>query len=118
MDWISAAIKDSSLVVVPYGSYIRQLYLHLCLAAFVLECSKGHRKLIGSVSEETLVASVYRGKLLSLMVVHLLIVSVNRIDKLLEGSVEVVSDYLGALIWAILDPFPLQALGHLKEHTC
>jgi hypothetical protein len=96
-DWISAAIKDSSPVAVTDGAYIRQLYLLLCLAAFVLKCSKGRRKLIGSFSEDTLAANAYRCKLLGLMAVHLLLVSVNKIDKLLEGSVEVVLDCLGAL---------------------
>ena len=79
------------------GSYTRQLYLFSCLAVFVLECSKGRGKLIGSFSEETLAANTYRGELLGLMAVHLLLFSVNRIDKLLKGLVEVVSDCLGAL---------------------
>ena len=67
------------------------------MAAFVLECAKGRRKIMGSFSEETLAANAYRGELLGLMVVHLLLVSVNRIHNLLGGSVEVVSDCLGAL---------------------
>jgi hypothetical protein len=96
-DWISTAIKDSSLVKVTDGSYTRQLYPFSCSTAFVLECSKGRGKLIGSFSEETLAANTYRGELLGLMAVHLLLFSVNRIDKLLKRLVEVVSDCLGAL---------------------
>jgi hypothetical protein len=45
-----------------------------------------------------LVANTYRGELLDLMAVHLILLSVNRIQSdLLSGSIEIVSDYLGAL---------------------
>jgi hypothetical protein len=43
MELILEAIQDGSLVSVTDGLYIRQLYRNLCLAAFVLECTKGHR---------------------------------------------------------------------------
>ena len=79
------------------GSYIRQLHPNLCLAAFVLECAKKCRKIIGSFSESTLAANVYRVELLGLMAIHLLLVSVNRVHNTLVGSVEVVSNCLGAL---------------------
>jgi hypothetical protein len=67
MEWILEAIHDGSLVAVMDGSYIRQLHPNLCLAAFVLECMKRHRKIIGSFSESTLAANTYRGELLGLM---------------------------------------------------
>jgi hypothetical protein len=44
MEWILEAIQDGSLVAVTDGSYIRQLYPNLCLAAFVLECAEGMEK--------------------------------------------------------------------------
>jgi hypothetical protein len=40
-EWIGQSVLDGSLVAVTDGSYIRELYPHLCSAAFVLECSKG-----------------------------------------------------------------------------
>ncbi len=96
-EWVSKAIKDGSLVAVTDGSYIRQLYPHLCLAAFVLECAKGRSRIIGSFSESTPAANAYRGELLGQMAVHLLLVSMNRVHATLAGSVEVVLDCLGAL---------------------
>ena len=39
--WIHQSILDGSLVAVTDGSYIRELYPHLCSAAFVLEFGKG-----------------------------------------------------------------------------
>jgi hypothetical protein len=97
MGWISEAIQDGSLVAVTDGSYIRQLHPNLCLAAFILECPKGHSKIIGSFLESTLAANAYRGDLLGLMAIHLLMDSMNRVHSTLVGSVEVVSDCLGAL---------------------
>jgi hypothetical protein len=96
-EWISEAIQDGSLVTVMHGLYIRQLYLNLYSAAFVFECTNGGRKIIGSFAESALAANVYRGKLLGLMAIHLLLVSVNRVHASLVGSVEVVSDCLGVL---------------------
>jgi hypothetical protein len=39
--WIEESIADGTLVTVTDGTYIRELFLNVCLAAFVLECSKG-----------------------------------------------------------------------------
>ncbi len=96
-EWILEAIQDGSLIAVTDGSFIRQLHPNLFSAAFVLECMKRRGKIIRSFSESTLAANVYRGELLGLMAIHLLLVSVNRVHNTLVGSVEVVSDCLGAL---------------------
>jgi hypothetical protein len=96
-EWIAQAITAGSLVVVTDGLYIRQLYPHLCLAAFVLECSYGRGQLVGSFKEASKAANAYRGELLGLMAIHLILVSINRVHKSLSGSAKVVSDCLGAL---------------------
>ncbi len=57
----------------------------------------GTKKIIKSFSESTLVVNAYRGERLGLMAIHLLLVSVNRVHNTLVGSVEEVSDCLGAL---------------------
>jgi hypothetical protein len=95
--WIVHAIRDGSLVAVTDGSYIKQIYPNLCLAAFILECLQGSGWIIGLFKEVTKAANAYRGELLGLMVIHLLLVSVNRVHKSLSGSAKVVSDCLGAL---------------------
>ncbi len=58
-EWIGQSILDGSLVAVTDGLYIRELYPHLCSAAFVLECSKGQGRVIGSFSESLAVANAY-----------------------------------------------------------
>ena len=103
-----ATIQDNSLVAVADGSYIRQMYPDLCAAAFVLECKKGQGRIIGSFSEESIAANAYWGELLGIMAVHLILVSVNRLNSLLASSVEVVSDCLGVLSRVVnLPPYPI-----------
>jgi hypothetical protein len=96
-EWLEHAILEGLLVVVTDGSYKRELYPHLCSAAFVLECSSGRGRVYGSFLELLLVANAYRGELLGLMAIHLILLSVNTISPQLLGSVEVMSDCLGAL---------------------
>jgi hypothetical protein len=96
-EWIAQAITAGSLLAVTDGSYIRQLYPHLCLAAFVLECSYGRGRLVGSFKEASKAANAYRGELLGLMAIHLILFSVKWVRKSLSGSTKVVSNCLGAL---------------------
>ena len=72
-------------------------YPHLCSAAFVLECGKGQGCVIAPFSESIAVANAYHRELLGLMVIHLVLLSVNKIHPTLGGSVEIISDCLGAL---------------------
>jgi hypothetical protein len=39
--WVEESIADGTLVAVTDGSYIRELFPNVCLAAFILECSNG-----------------------------------------------------------------------------
>ena len=96
-EWVEHAISEGSLVAVTDGSYIGEQYPNLCSAAFILECSKGRGRVYGLFLEALLVANAYRGDLLGLMAIHLILLSVNTICPQLTGSVKVVSDCLGAL---------------------
>ena len=80
------------------------MHPQLCSAAFVLECAHGHGRLIGSFKEASKAANTYRGELLGLMAIHLILVSVNRVHKSLCGNVQVVSNCLGALQWVTYLP--------------
>ena len=113
-NWLPAAIQDNSLVAVVDGSYTRQMYPYLCAAAFVLECKKGRGRIIRSFLEESIAANAYRGELLGIMAVHLILVSVNRLNSLLAGSVEVVSDCLGVLSSVVNLP-PYRIPSHCKH---
>ena len=67
------------------------------MAAFVLECSKGRERLMGSFVEKTPNAGSNRGELLGLMAIHLILQSLNEVFTDLRGSVHIYSDCLGAL---------------------
>jgi hypothetical protein len=79
-EWLKHEILEGLLVAVTDGSYIRELYPHLCSAAFVLECSSGRGRVYGSFLELLLVANAYRGELLGLMAIHLILLSINTIS--------------------------------------
>jgi hypothetical protein len=96
-NWLHEAITDSTLLTVTDGSYIRKRYPDLCSATFVLECTKGCGRMIGLFSKFSQVANTYRGELLGLMAIHLILLSIDRIHGAIAGNVEVVSNCLGAL---------------------
>jgi hypothetical protein len=104
--WVAQAITDGSLVAVTDESFNKQIYLHLCSAAFILECLQGRGRIIGSFKEASKAANAYRGELLGLMAIHLILVSVNQLHKSLSGKAKVVSNCLGALGWVVhLPPY-------------
>ena len=95
--WFAQAIADNSLVTVTNGSYIKEHYPDLCATAFVLECTKGRGRLVGAFSEASAAANAYRGELLGLMAVHLLLLTVKTASTGLIGCVTIYLDCLGAL---------------------
>ncbi len=96
-DWLAQAISDNSLVAVTDGSYIKEHHPELCSAAFVLECTKGRGRLVGAFAEASVAANAYRGELLGLMAVHLLLLAVETVSPGLRGSATIYSDCIGAL---------------------
>ena len=60
-EWIKDAIEGWTLVAVTDGSYIKERYPHLCLAAFILECSKVSGWVFGSFPECSQGKNTYRG---------------------------------------------------------
>ncbi len=95
--WIREAIQAKSCITVAYGSYIKQIHPHLCLTAFIMECTEGRGQLRGSFAEGSLSANAYRGELLGLMAIHLICLAVQRTEADLRGQITIFSDCLGAL---------------------
>ena len=58
---------------------------------------QGRGRLIVTFSENSAAANAYRGELLGIMAIHLLLLSVHMISLALQGSVKIYSDCLGAL---------------------
>ncbi len=85
LDLIAASIADNSCVAVTDGLYMKDLYPYLNSAAFVPECSKGRGRLMGSFMENTPNVGSYRGKLLGLMAIYLILQSLNEVSTDLQG---------------------------------
>ncbi len=65
--------------------------------AFILKCSRDRGRMSGAFSKQTMAACLYQGKLLGLFAIHLILLSINKIEPTLPGSVHIFSDCLGAL---------------------
>ncbi len=95
--WLQDSIAAGTCCGVTDGSYMREVFPDINAVAFVLECSQGRGRLWGSFVERTGDACSYRGELLGLMVIHLILLAVNECSKGLQGLVHIYSDCLGAL---------------------
>ena len=84
-NWIRDAIKGGTLVAVTDGSYIKERYPSLCSAAFVLECSKRCGRVFGSFAEWSQGANAYRGELMGLMAIRLILLAANKVWSSLNG---------------------------------
>ncbi len=79
------------------GSYMPSLSTDLCLTVFFFECTAGRGWLVGSFAEQSPVANAYRGELLGLMAVHLVLLGVNKLYPDLAEKITVYSNCDGAL---------------------
>jgi hypothetical protein len=95
--WIAGSIHDGSCIAVTDGSYMKHLFPTIYSAALVLECQKGIGRLWCFFPKASTTACSYRGKLVSLMAIHLLLLAVNETYPALQGSIHTYSDCLGAL---------------------
>jgi hypothetical protein len=95
--WLEASIAAGSCTAVTDGSYIREIYPHLCSAAFIFECAEGRGRIVGSFAEQSSAAGAYRGELLGLMAIHLILVATGKVVPSLVGTVTIYSDCRGAL---------------------
>lgn len=99
-DWIIESIREGDCMAVTDGSYMADIDSNLCSAAFVFECKKGRGRIHGSFCERSTVACAYRGELLGLLAIHLILLSVDTVTGGLEGLMDIYSDCLTA-IWTI-----------------
>ena len=67
------------------------------MAAFIFECSEGGGKIIGSFPKQTRAACAYRGELLGLLAIRLILLATNKVYSDLEGRAAIYSNYLGAI---------------------
>jgi hypothetical protein len=96
-NWITGAIEGGTCMAITDGSYMKTLYPYIHSAAFVFKCNIGSGRLWGSFPEACQNLRSYRGELVGLMAVHLILLAVNEVNQGLTGSVTIYSNCLGAL---------------------
>ena len=79
------------------GSYMPEVTTEACSAAFIIECSQGRGTLTGSFVEQSINANAYRGEIMGLMAIHLILDGINRLNPTLSGEAQLFSDCLGAI---------------------
>jgi hypothetical protein len=94
-DWVKDAIRDNLCIAVTDGSYMKHLFPSIHSAALVLECSKGQRQLWCLFTEQSNPTCSYRGELVGLMAIHLLLLAINKVTPTLTGSIHIYSNCLG-----------------------
>ena len=97
--WIAEAITDYSLLAVTDGSFMRKQYPDMCTCAFILECTHCKGKLVGRFPEQSKAAGSYRGELLGLLSIQLILLMVNTVHSNLSGEAHIYSDCLNAVDW-------------------
>ena len=97
MNWIADSITAGDCIAVTDGSYMRELTTEVCANAFFFENADRTCKLVGAFPERSETANAYRGELLGLMAIHLLLLAVNKVTPDLNGSVKIYSDCQRAL---------------------
>ena len=93
-DWIKKAIENGSCVEVTDRSYMKELYPNVFSTAFIFECTYGTGRLIRSFPETTVLANAYRGELLGLMAIHLILRIIKEMAPSLSGLVTIISECL------------------------
>lgn len=66
-------------------------------AAFVLECAQTGGRMVGSFPELSPDACAYRGEMLGLLALHLILLALQKLHPELDGQVALYVDCLGAL---------------------
>eukprot|EP00956_Cyclotella_meneghiniana_P037466 scaffold139228_cov59-Cyclotella_meneghiniana.AAC.7 len=78
-DWLETAIREGTCITVTEGSYIREIFDDVCSCGFVFECTKGRGRIIGSFLEQSSRACAYRGELLGLVAIHLILLAESKV---------------------------------------
>jgi hypothetical protein len=79
------------------SSFMSKLYPDMSACAYIMECTQGRGKLVGRFPEQSRAAGSYRGELLGLLSIHMILLAVNSVHTDISGSVHIYSDCLNAV---------------------
>ena len=80
--WMISALRAGNLVGVTDGSYDRQRSPHVCAAGWILMDTATGSRLAGSFSEHSSDASSYRGELLGLCAINVILLALSTIGNI------------------------------------
>ena len=119
-EWLARAITEGTCISVTDESYMQDLYVTFNSAAVVIECTKGRGRLWCSFLEASRAACSYRGELLGLMAIHLILLAINEVNPGLTGLVHILRLSGGAAQGrkpaAVEGAFTLSPLRCSEEH--
>ena len=78
-------------------THLKEIVSDFCFATSILECMDNTGRIPGSFPEATRIVNAFRGELLGLMAIHLILLAANKVWPRLKGKVKICSDCLGAL---------------------
>lgn len=100
MAWVASALRDHTAVIVTDGSFDRSKAPRVSGAGWIFACTKRRKVVFGAFHELSDAASSYRGELLGLTAVHLLISFVMEFYNIDHAGGSIHCDNKGALYQA------------------
>lgn len=91
------AIRDNTLLAVKDGLFMSKMFPSMNSCAFILECTQGRGRIESIFPEHSMAACAYRGELMGLLAIHLILLAVNLVDPNITGIAKIYSDCLGTL---------------------
>ena len=95
--WLAQALAAGTLVCVTDGSYDRRKAKDLSGAGYVIYCTASGKKITGSLVERSEDASSYRGELLGMLAIHLLLHAVKTFYHSSGDGTKIYCDNKGAI---------------------
>ena len=100
LDWVVTALTNGTAISVTDGSYKKDIAPDVSGAGWVIHCTQSKLKLKGSFYERSPDTGSYRGELMGLTALHLMILALEQFYRIPAAKTKVCCDSEGALFKA------------------
>ena len=97
LEWIVESLQNKSLVCVTDGSYDKQRAPDVCSAGWIMKCRRTGRQISGSLVEVSPSAGSYRGEMLGMLAIRLLLLAVEEYFGAITKDNRICCDNKGAI---------------------
>ena len=94
--WLKEAVINNTLVCVTDGSYSMEKAPDICGAGWVIYCTAARRRISARLVERSNSASAYRGELLGMLAIHVILFAIEEYYGV-TGDSKVLCDNKGAI---------------------